>query len=519
MSQAQNIYALLSVYDKTNLEVLAKSFIENGIKIIATDSTAGYLAKHNIDSITVEDYTGFAQILGGRVKTLNPKIFAGILANRAVENDLQTLKQLNISQISFVVVNLYPFASVVAKEDCTLDMAVENIDIGGVSLIRAAAKNFKTVTVATDPSDYDAIAKSLSAGNDANVSKLKASLAQKAFLHTANYDAKIHSYLTSSQTTTASDFPQTFDIGYIQHSQFSYGENPHQKAYLYSQVGKNSWYKIISSTKTPSYNNLVDVYSAAKAVSDFLSPTTVIVKHANPCAVATADDVASAYTKAYNCDSESAFGGISAINTKLNDECVTSILQHKFLQILIVPNFCVKALQRLTLAKPNLMILQVDFQSLASGMHYKFLPNMLLMQSADILGDSNNFKLVSKKSATANQFTDLLFAWQVVKNIKSNAIVLAKDLATYGLGIGQVSRVFALNCAITRAKQNNFSTKSAVLASDGFLPFTDNVELAHKAGITAIIQPGGSKSDEEVIKMVDDLGMVMFFTNRRHFSH
>lgn len=505
--------ALLSVSDKTGLIELAQQLHAQGVELLSTGGTAQALRQAHIPVIEVSDYTGFPEILHGRVKTLHPKIHAGILARRALDKD--TLAELAIPTIDLVVVNLYPFAQTVANPECSLHDAIENIDIGGPSLLRGAAKNYQDVMVMVDPADYALVINQ----TESTVAQ-RLHLAQKAFAHTAYYDSLISQYL--GKQTGAPLLPQTATLALTEQQALRYGENPHQAAAFYRLgVTKNG---LAASTqwqgKPLSYNNLLDADAAMQCVKAFTNaPTCVIVKHTNPCGVAQGTTLLQAYQLAYQADPSSAFGGIIAFNQALDEITAQAIIDTQFVEVILAPDFSAGALTVLQ-SKPNVRALNFPLHKETDRLSYRSIAGGLLVQENDDTPyHTDDWKVVTQTKPTDEQMQDLAFAWNIVRYVKSNAIVYAKNAQTYGIGAGQTSRIMSCEIAAQKAQQAELSLQNAVLASDAFFPFADSVLLAAKAGITAIIQPGGSMRDEEVINAANELGITMIFTGVRHFRH
>ncbi|GMO01416.1 bifunctional phosphoribosylaminoimidazolecarboxamide formyltransferase/IMP cyclohydrolase [Parageobacillus thermoglucosidasius] len=507
--------ALLSVSNKEGIVSLAKQLVELGVEIISTGGTKKTLEEAGVPVIGISDVTGFPEILDGRVKTLHPIIHGGLLAIRDNERHQNELREHHITPIDLVVVNLYPFQQTIAKSDVTFAEAIENIDIGGPTMLRAAAKNHQYVTVVVDPADYDAVVQELKEHGDVSA-EMKLKLAAKVFRHTAAYDAMIAEYLTNK---TGEEYPESFTITFEKKQSLRYGENPHQTAAFY-QKPLGSSFSIAKAAqlhgKELSYNNINDANAALQLVKEFAEPAAVAVKHMNPCGVGIGATIYEAFIKAYEADPTSIFGGIIALNREV-DKDTAEKMHEIFLEIIIAPSFSSEALDILT-QKKNIRLLTVDFT--APDTNEKLLVSVqggLLVQEADTrtLSDGE-IKVVTKREPTEQEWESLQFAWKVVKHVKSNAIVLAKDGMTIGVGAGQMNRVGAAKIAIEQAGEK---AKGAVLASDAFFPMDDTVEAAAKAGITAIIQPGGSIRDADSIKKADEYGIAMVFTGIRHFKH
>ena len=505
--------ALLSVSDKTGLVDFAQGLIEANYQLISTGGTLSALQDAGIEVLPVSAVTNFEEILDGRVKTLHPKIHGGLLARRELPEHQKQLEQFNITPIDLVAVNLYPFKETIAKPDITEQDAIENIDIGGPTMLRAAAKNFTSVTVVVDPTDYQQVLDNL----DADSLELRKQLAAKVFRHTAQYDALIAEYFI--ELTEETD-PEALTLTFEKVDTLRYGENPHQSAAFYKEAdvkgGSIAHAKQLNG-KELSYNNIQDANAALEIVMEFSQqPAAVAVKHMNPCGVGIGDTIEQAFQKAYDADPISIFGGIIALNREV-DLATAEKLKEIFLEIIIAPSFAQDALELLA-KKPNLRLLETSVEpDQFDSKKVVSVRGGLLVQNRD-LGrvEADDLKLVTDKAPTAEQLEELLFAWKVVKHVKSNAIVVAKDNQTIGVGAGQMNRVGAAKIAFEQAGEK---AEGAVLASDAFFPMPDTVENAAKAGIKAIIQPGGSKRDQESIDMCNKYGIVMVMTGMRHFKH
>lgn len=505
--------ALLSVSDKTGLVDFAQGLIKANYQLISTGGTLNTLQDAGIDVLPVSAVTNFEEILDGRVKTLHPMIHGGLLARRELPEHEKQLEQFNITPIDLVAVNLYPFKETIAKLDITEQDAIENIDIGGPTMLRAAAKNFTSVTVVVDPTDYQQVLDNL----DADSLELRKQLAAKVFRHTAQYDALIAEYFI--ELTEETD-PEALTLTFEKVDTLRYGENPHQSAAFYKEAdvkgGSIAHAKQLNG-KELSYNNIQDANAALEIVMEFSQqPAAVAVKHMNPCGVGIGDTIEQAFQKAYDADPISIFGGIIALNREV-DLATAEKLKEIFLEIIIAPSFAQDALELLA-KKPNLRLLETSVEpDQFDSKKVVSVRGGLLVQNRD-LGrvEADDLKLVTDKAPTAEQLEELLFAWKVVKHVKSNAIVVAKDNQTIGVGAGQMNRVGAAKIAFEQAGEK---TEGAVLASDAFFPMPDTVENAAKAGIKAIIQPGGSKRDQESIDMCNKYGIVMVMTGMRHFKH
>lgn len=510
--------ALISVSDKTGIVELAKELSSMGIEIISTGGTQKILSDSGINVINISDITGFPECLDGRVKTLHPKVHGGLLAMRSNPEHMKQIKELGIEPIDMVIINLYPFKQTILKEHVELEEAIENIDIGGPTMLRAAAKNYQDVVVIVDPSDYSTVLEELKSTKDVSV-KTKFKLASKVFEHTSHYDTLIAKYLR--EKVGEEEFPQTLSLTFEKVQEMRYGENPHQKAVFYKEVGANVG--CLSSAKQLhgkelSFNNINDANGALDLLKEFDEPTVVAVKHANPCGVGSADNIYDAYLKAYESDPVSIFGGILAANREI-DEKTAEEINKIFIEIIIAPSFTEGALNILT-QKKNIRIMQLDNISakLPAGTYdMKKVAGGLLVQSYnnDIL-NLDELQYVTEKKPTKEELESLIFAMKVVKHTKSNAIVLATGKQTIGVGPGQTNRIMAAKIAIEYAGER---AKGAVMASDAFFPFPDCVEAAAAAGIKAIIQPGGSVRDQESIDACNKYGIAMVFTRMRHFKH
>lgn len=516
--------ALISVSDKTGIVEFAKQLSALGIEILSTGGTYKLLKDNQIQVVEVSEHTGFPEMMDGRVKTLHPKIHGGILARRGL--DEAVMAEHNIAPIDLVVVNLYPFAQTVAKPDCTLADAIENIDIGGPTMVRAAAKNHASVGIIVNASDYDSVIAELKQ-NKTLSQKTRFDLAVKAFEHTAQYDGMIAQYLGCRLNDEVEQFARTFNVQMNKAQDLRYGENPHQTASFY--VESNAKEASISTAKQLqgkelSYNNIADTDAALECVKSFAKPACVIVKHANPCGVAVSlDGILDAYNLAYATDPESAFGGIIAFNRELDVETAKAIIERQFVEVIIAPSIADGVLA-VTESKKNVRVLvcgklpkiderqaQFDFKRVNGG---------LLVQEQDLgMITKDDLKVVTDVAPTDEQLDDLIFAWKVAKYVKSNAIVYAKNRQTVGIGAGQMSRVNSARIAAIKAEHAGLEVQGAVMASDAFFPFRDGIDNAAKAGIKCIIQPGGSMRDEEVIAAANEHGIAMVFTGMRHFRH
>jgi len=508
--------ALISVSDKNNLKPLLNILKKNKIKIISSGGTYKEIKRLKFNCLEVSDFTNSPEILEGRVKTLHPKIHAGILSRR--EKDLDEVKENFIEEIDLVVINLYPFEETVKKK-VSLEETIENIDIGGPTIIRAAAKNFYYVTVLSSPEDYPDFTGEFSKDNEVSY-KTRSELARKAFDKISKYDLAISKYFSPNRKE---NFPDLIFDKYKKISDLRYGENPHQIAAFYED-SKTESSGISSSNqiqgKELSYNNIADTDAAIECVSNFSLPTCVIVKHANPCGVASSKENLSAYKKAFACDPTSAFGGIIAFNNEIDEPTALFMKENQFIEVIAAPSFSPEALKAFN-DKKNIRLLEVkNLKKSSSGIKYHSVNSGLLLQSIDI-GEIGfkDLKIVSKRKANETEIDNSIFAWKVCKYVKSNAIVYAKDNQTLGIGAGQMSRIDSAEIAVSKAKKANFNLKDSCMASDAFFPFRDSIDEAAKNGITCIIQPGGSIRDEEVIQAADENNMIMIFTGMRHFRH
>ena len=505
--------ALISVSDKTGIVEFAKKLEKNGIDIISTGGTFRALKEAGISVIPVSDVTGFPEMMDGRVKTLHPKIHGGILALRDNPGHLKAMEENGIIGIDLVVVNLYPFQETIKKPNVTREEAIENIDIGGPSMIRAGAKNYKYVTVVVDPTQYDDIIARIE-GNTLT-EEFRLSLAQKAFLHTAIYDSAIANYL--SKEIDGDLFPSIFSPSYIKKQDLRYGENPHQKAAFYanSQMSGGMAGAKQLHGKELSYNNIVDMEAAWNLVQEWKDEAAcVIVKHTNPCGVALGENAEDAFTRAFEADSKSAFGGIVAMNRPC-DKAAAEKMKPIFFEVIIAPSFTEEALALLS-EKKNIRLIEVKPTEEKEWQLHKISGGLLIQTADDIIETKNDWICVTKRQPTEEEWKALAFAWKVVKHVKSNAIVLTGEKVTYGVGAGQMNRVGAAEIAIAEAGEK---CHGAVMSSDAFFPFGDTIEAAGKAGITAVIQPGGSIRDQESIDMANKYGIAMIFTGHRHFKH
>jgi len=514
--------ALISVSDKTGIVEFASQLASRGIIILSTGGTASLLAENDIEVVEVSDHTGFPEIMDGRVKTLHPKIHGGLLGRRG--KDDAVMAENDIDPIDLVVVNLYPFESTVSKVDCSLADAIENIDIGGPTMLRSAAKNHAYVGVVVDANDYKNVINEIDTNEGSLTDTTRFSLAQKVFAHTANYDANVSNYLGAISTDGVDlDYPLTFSVQFKKLQDMRYGENPHQSAAFYGQAnpptGTLASAKQLQG-KALSYNNIADTDAALECVLSYQEVACVIVKHANPCGVAVGENVLQAYERAYQTDPTSAFGGIIAFNRPLDAETARAIIDRQFVEVIIAPSISQEVLDIVS-AKENIRVLEAGVREhTIQQLTMKRVSGGLLIQDNDQgIIERGDLKIVSKRPPTKKEIEDLLFTWKVVKYVKSNAIVYAKDKQTIGIGAGQMSRVYSARIAAIKAEDEGLEVSGSVMASDAFFPFRDGIDSAAKVGVTAIIQPGGSMRDEEVIAAADEANMAMVFTSMRHFLH
>ncbi|AWG77367.1 bifunctional phosphoribosylaminoimidazolecarboxamide formyltransferase/IMP cyclohydrolase [Vibrio parahaemolyticus] len=521
--------ALISVSDKTGIVEFAQALAERGVDILSTGGTARLLAEQGIAVTEVSDYTGFPEMMDGRVKTLHPKVHGGVLGRRGQDDDV--MAKHGINPIDMVVVNLYPFAETVAKEGCTLADAVENIDIGGPTMVRSAAKNHKDVTIVVNASDYDRVIAEMDANDKSLTLETRFDLAIAAFEHTAAYDGMIANYFgtmvpsygENKEGDEESKFPRTFNQQFEKKQDMRYGENSHQAAAFY--VEANPQEASVSTArqiqgKALSYNNIADTDAALECVKEFNEPACVIVKHANPCGVALGKDILEAYNRAYQTDPTSAFGGIIAFNQELDAETATAIVERQFVEVIIAPSVSTEAIE-VVAAKKNVRLLECgEWSTKTTGFDVKRVNGGLLVQDRDQgMVSLDDLKVVSKRQPTEEELKDALFCWKVAKYVKSNAIVYAKGDMTIGVGAGQMSRVYSAKIAGIKAADEGLEVAGSVMASDAFFPFRDGIDAAAEAGIKCVIQPGGSMRDDEVIAAADEHGMAMIFTGMRHFRH
>ncbi|EHK8976256.1 bifunctional phosphoribosylaminoimidazolecarboxamide formyltransferase/IMP cyclohydrolase [Vibrio vulnificus] len=521
--------ALISVSDKTGIVEFAQALAERGVDILSTGGTARLLAEQGIAVTEVSDYTGFPEMMDGRVKTLHPKVHGGVLGRRGQDDEV--MAKHGINPIDMVVVNLYPFAETVAKEGCTLADAVENIDIGGPTMVRSAAKNHKDVTIVVNASDYHRVLTEMDANDKSLTLETRFDLAIAAFEHTAAYDGMIANYFgtmvpsygENKEGDEESKFPRTFNQQFIKKQDMRYGENSHQAAAFYVEANPQEASVATARQiqgKALSYNNIADTDAALECVKEFNEPACVIVKHANPCGVALGKDILEAYNRAYQTDPTSAFGGIIAFNQELDAETATAIVERQFVEVIIAPSVSAEAME-VVAAKKNVRLLECgEWTTKTTGFDVKRVNGGLLVQDRDQgMVSLDDLKVVSKRQPTEEELKDALFCWKVAKYVKSNAIVYSKGDMTIGVGAGQMSRVYSAKIAGIKAADEGLQVEGCVMASDAFFPFRDGIDAAAEAGIKCVIQPGGSMRDDEVIAAADEHGMAMIFTGMRHFRH
>ena len=516
--------ALISVSDKTGIVEFAQALSAQGVEILSTGGTHRLLNENGVAVREVSDYTGFPEMMDGRVKTLHPKVHGGILGRRGTDDEV--MAEHGILGIDMVVVNLYPFAATVADPNCDLPTAIENIDIGGPTMVRSAAKNHKDVAIVVNASDYSAVIDEMQNQDGQLGYETRYNLMVKAFEHTAGYDGMIANHFGARNTDNETrNFPNTFNMQFLKSQEMRYGENPHQNAAFY--VEENPSGASIATAKQLqgkelSYNNIADTDAALECVKQFDQPTCVIVKHANPCGVAVATDIKTAYDLAFATDPESAFGGIIAFNRELDAATAEAICERQFVEVIIAPTISDAAKEAVS-AKKNVRLLECgewEASTQAEGFDYKRVNGGLLIQDRDNgMVSKDDLKVVTERKPTDDELDDMLFAWKVAKMVKSNAIIYTKNNQTIGVGAGQMSRVNSARIAAIKAEHAGLEVKGAVMASDAFFPFRDGIDNAAKVGISCVIQPGGSIRDDEVIAAADEHGMTMVFTSMRHFRH
>jgi len=515
--------ALISVSDKAGIVELAQGLRQFGVTILSTGGTAKLLKNAGVDVTEVSDYTGFPEMLDGRVKTLHPKIHAGILAQKELPAHMIAMEKMSLPTIELVVVNLYPFSQTVAKANCSLEDAIENIDIGGPTMVRAAAKNYKNVTVVTDPEDYTSLLNEMKSTSCAVSQERRFQLACKAFSHTAAYDSVISNYITGIHSDGQhKSFPACLNLNFRIAQDLRYGENPHQEAAFYRDLTPAVSDSLANYTqlqgKELSYNNIADADAAWECVKTFDLAACVIVKHANPCGVAVANTLLVAYKMAFSTDPTSAFGGIIAFNRELDGATAEAVIK-QFVEVVIVPEITSEA-KNILARKTNVRVLILPLKGGSNTLDFKRVGGGLLVQAPDNLNiAADHLKVVTRVQPTQQELQDLLFAWRVAKFVKSNAIVFCVNGQTLGIGAGQMSRVDSARIASIKAQNSGLNLVGSVVASDAFFPFRDGLDVVVQAGAKAIIQPGGSLRDEEVIAAADEQGVTMMFTSTRHFRH
>ncbi|AWS49588.1 MULTISPECIES: bifunctional phosphoribosylaminoimidazolecarboxamide formyltransferase/IMP cyclohydrolase [Providencia] len=520
--------ALLSVSDKTGVVEFAKALSQRGVELLSTGGTAKLLAESGLNVTEVSDYTGFPEMMDGRVKTLHPKVHGGILGRRGTDDAI--MQQHDIAPIDMVVVNLYPFAQTVAKPNCTLEDAVENIDIGGPTMVRSAAKNHKDVAIVVNSNDYQIIIDEMDNHENSLNWSTRFDLAIKAFEHTAAYDSMIANYFGElvapyygDTTQPSGRFPRTLNLNFIKKQDMRYGENSHQDAAFY--IEENPKEASIATAqqiqgKALSYNNIADTDAALECVKSFEEPACVIVKHANPCGVAIGDSIHAAYDNAFKTDPTSAFGGIIAFNRQLDKETAQAIIDRQFVEVIIAPSVAKDALPILE-TKQNVRVLECgEWSKPVTGLDFKRVNGGLLVQDRDLgMVEKEALRVVTNRQPTERELKDAMFCWKVAKFVKSNAIVYAKNDMTVGIGAGQMSRVYSAKIAGIKAADEGLEVAGCAMASDAFFPFRDGIDAAAAVGVTCVIQPGGSIRDDEVIAAANEHGIAMIFTNMRHFRH
>ncbi len=511
--------ALISVSDKTGIVELALSLHNSGVELLSTGGTAKLIAEQGIAVTEISTHTGFPEMMAGRVKTLHPRVHGGILGRRGIDDAV--MREHGIDPIDLVVINLYPFQQTVADPDCSLEDAIENIDIGGPAMVRAAAKNHASVTIVVDPDDYPALMQEMEANCEVS-DRTRFSLAIKAYEHTAQYDGAIANYfghMVQAQEDQA--FPRTLNLQFHHTQAMRYGENPHQAAAFYTSPG-NPEPSVANAVqiqgKALSFNNIADTDAALECVKQFENPCCVIVKHANPCGVAQADNIHDAYQRAFSTDPESAFGGIIAFNRPLDASTAQAIIDKQFVEVIIAPTIADAAIETVS-SKENVRLLSCgQWDKSQTRLDYKHVNGGILVQDAD-QALYQGLETVSEVKPDDQQMQDMVFAWQVAKFVKSNAIIYARDNMTIGVGAGQMSRINSARIAAIKAAHAGLEVAGSVMASDAFFPFRDGIDAANEVGIRAIIQPGGSMRDDEVIAAANEHGMAMVFTGMRHFRH
>ncbi len=513
--------ALISVSDKSGIVEFATALAAQGVALMSTGGTYRLLKENGLEVTEVAEYTGFPEMMDGRVKTLHPKVHGGVLGRRG--QDDAVMAEHGIEAIDMVVVNLYPFEATVARPDCSLEDAIENIDIGGPTMVRAAAKNHAWVNIVVNAADYPAILEEMQANGGATSRATRFDLAIKAYEHTAAYDGAIANYFGQKVPGGSEAFPRTFNTQFQKVQEMRYGENPHQQAAFYREAAPAEA-SIATATqlqgKELSYNNVADTDAALECVKSFDAPACVIVKHANPCGVAVAETIGKAYDLAFATDPESAFGGIIAFNRELDEPTASAICERQFVEVIIAPSVTDGAAAAVAAKKNVRLLVCGELGVQGPALDYKRVNGGLLVQDRDLgMVGLDDIKVVSKVQPTEQQLSDLLFAWKVAKYVKSNAIVYANNGQTVGVGAGQMSRVNSARIAAIKAEHAGLAVPGSVMASDAFFPFRDGIDSAGERGIAAVIQPGGSIRDDEVIAAADEHGMAMVFTGMRHFRH
>ncbi len=512
--------ALISVSDKKGVVEFAQTLAQKDIEILSTGGTAKLLRDNGLTVTDVSEYTQFPEMMAGRVKTLHPKVHGAILGRRGMDDEI--MAEHDIIAIDLVVVNLYPFESTVAQDNCSLEDAIENIDIGGPAMVRSSAKNHRDVTIVVENEDFNQVAQQITEhGGVDKATRFK--LAAKAFAHTARYDAAISNYLGVQAANDSSSFSPTYSVQYKKAQDMRYGENPHQQAAFYVEH-KPEEASVSTATqiqgKELSFNNVADTDAALECVKSFAEPACVIVKHANPCGVAIAENIDLAYELAFQTDPTSAFGGIIAFNRELDGATAQKIVDRQFVEVIIAPSVSAEA-KAAVAEKKNVRLLECgQWDNAVPSLDYKRVNGGLLIQDRDLgVVFEDDLRIVSKRKPTADEMRDLQFCWKVAKFVKSNAIVYARNGQTIGVGAGQMSRVYSAKIAGIKAADENLEVKGSIMASDAFFPFRDGIDAAAEAGITAVIQPGGSIRDDEIIEAANEHGMAMVFTGMRHFRH
>ncbi len=515
--------ALISVSDKTGIVEFAQALTAQGVEILSTGGTFRLLTENNIAATEVSDYTGFPEMMDGRVKTLHPKVHGGILGRRGTDDAV--MQEHGIKPIDMVVVNLYPFAVTVADPNCSLPTAIENIDIGGPTMVRSAAKNHKDVAIVVNASDYQSVLDEMQANQAQLDYSTRYQLMVKAFEHTAAYDGMIANYFGARDTDNQTrNFSDTYNVQYYKTQDMRYGENPHQKAAFYIEANPTEASVATAKQlqgKELSFNNIADTDAALECVKQFDQPACVIVKHANPCGVAVATDINLAYELAFATDPESSFGGIIAFNRELDAATAAAICEKQFVEVIIAPSVSEEAVAVIT-AKKNVRLLECGTWGTErpQDFDYKRVNGGLLIQDRDNgMVAEKDLKVVSERAPTEDEMSDMMFAWKVAKMVKSNAIIYSKNNRTIGVGAGQMSRINSARIAGIKAEHAGLEVKGAVMASDAFFPFRDGIDNAAEAGISCVIQPGGSMRDDEVVAAANEHGMAMVFTGMRHFRH